>query len=105
MNNLLALLVVLSSIALPAVGATPGTPAGRVGDVPAGGDVRIHHVEHGDPNAKVSLVFVPGWATSTAIWRDQMARFSSGARVVSIDPRSQGESSIAVQAKTPEQAG
>lgn len=103
MKNLLALLVVLLSITLPAVAATQSAPAGRVGDVPVGGDVRIHYVEHGDPNAQVSLVFVPGWATSTAIWRDQMARFSSGARVVSMDPRSQGESSITMQSNTPEQ--
>ena len=104
MKSLLALLAVLLSIALPAVGATQAAPAGRVGDVPVGGDVRIHYVEHGDPNAKVTLLFVPGWATSTAIWRDQMARFSSGAaRVVAIDPRSQGESTITMQSNTPEQ--
>src|SRR5258706_10741267 len=101
MKNLLGLLALLLSIALPASGAT--APAERVGDVAVGGDVRIHYVEHGDPNAKVSLLFVPGWATSSAIWRDQMARFSSGARVVSIDPRSQGESSVTMQSNTPEQ--
>ena len=103
MKRLLAVLAVSTSIALPAAGATqPARPA-RAGDVAAAADVRIHYVEHGDPNAKVSLLFVPGWATSTAIWRDQMARFSSGARVVAIDPRSQGESTVTTQSNTPEQ--
>ena len=103
MKSLLALLVVSLVLASPAAGATQTAPAGRAGDVPVGSDVQIHYVEHGDPNAKVSLLFVPGWATSTAVWRDQMARFSSSARVVAIDPRSQGESTITMQSNTPEQ--
>lgn len=103
MKSLLALLAVLLSMTLPAVGATQTAPTGRTGDVPVGSDVRIHYVEQGDPNAKLSLLFVPGWATSTAVWRDQMARFSSSARVIAIDPRSQGESTVTVQSNTPEQ--
>lgn len=75
----------------------------RAGDIDVGDGVRIHYLEGGDPRAKTTLLFVPGWSTSSAIWRDQMTAFASRARVVSIDPRSQGESTITVKSNTPEQ--
>lgn len=103
MKSLLALLAALMSVALPAAAATHTASAARAGQVPVGSGVRIHYVEQGDPNAKVSLLFVPGWATSSSVWQDQMARFASSARVVSIDPRSQGDSTITTQSNTPEQ--
>jgi len=100
MKNLVALLAVcLPLVALPIA----ATAQPRSGDIPVAGGVRIHYVEDGVADAKVTLLFVPGWATSTAVWRDQMARFAAGARVVSIDPRSQGESTITTQSNTPEQ--
>ncbi|MEO7390608.1 MAG: alpha/beta hydrolase [Ramlibacter sp.] len=75
----------------------------REGDVPVGKDVAIHFVEAGDRQAKTTLLFVPGWGMSTAVWRDQITAFSASARVVSIDPRSQGFSTISMHSNTPEQ--
>ncbi|WP_157995606.1 alpha/beta fold hydrolase [Peristeroidobacter soli] len=68
-----------------------------------GDGVRIHYVEGGVPRATTTVLFVPGWSTSTAVWRDQMTALASRARVVSIDPRSQGDSTITVKSNTPEQ--
>jgi pimeloyl-ACP methyl ester carboxylesterase len=75
----------------------------REGDVDVGSGVRIHYVDGGDRQAKTTLLFVPGWSMSTAVWRDQMNFFADSARVVSIDPRSQGQSTVTVQSNTPEQ--
>jgi non-heme chloroperoxidase len=75
----------------------------RAGDIDVGDAVRIHYVEGGDHRAPTTLLFVPGWSMSSAVWRDQMTAFASSARVVAIDPRSQGESTITVRSNTPEQ--
>lgn len=40
---------------------------------------------------------------SVAVWQEQMTGFASTARVVSIDPRSQGQSTITTKSNTPEQ--
>lgn len=73
------------------------------GDVDVGSGVNIHYVDGGVRDAKTTILFVPGWSMSTAVWRDQMALFASDARVVAIDPRSQGKSTITPQSNTPEQ--
>src|SRR4029453_8037790 len=73
------------------------------GDVDVGSGVRIHYVDGGNRQAKTTLLFVPGWAMSTSGGRDQMNFFADPARVVSIDPRSQGQSTVTVQSNTPEQ--
>jgi microsomal epoxide hydrolase len=72
------------------------------GDITVEPDVRIHYVDAGPRNAKNTLLFVPGWSMTTAVWREQIARFSSSARVVAIDPRSQGYSTITTKSNTPE---
>lgn len=75
----------------------------REGEVAAGDGVRIHYVEGGDPAAATTILFVPGWATTTGVWRDTMAAFAPRARVVAIDPRSQGASTVTWRGNTPEQ--
>jgi non-heme chloroperoxidase len=72
------------------------------GDVTVEPGVQIHYVDAGPRDAKSTLLFVPGWSMTTAVWRDQIARFSPSARVVSIDPRSQGHSTITMRSNTPE---
>lgn len=42
----------------------------------------------GDP-----LLFVPGWTMTVGVWREQVAYFSKTNRVITIDPRSHGNSS------------
>jgi non-heme chloroperoxidase len=78
-------------------------PVTREGDIAVGDGVQIHYVEGGDRNAKTTILFIPGWSMSTAVWRDQMFGFASTSHVISIDPRSQGYSTITTQSNSPEQ--
>ncbi len=75
----------------------------KEGGVTISPSVRIHYVEGGSAEAKTTIVFIPGWTMSSAVWRQQMELFAPVARVVSIDPRSQGDSSITIESNTPEQ--
>lgn len=77
-------------------------PAFRDGDVDVDDGARIHYVEGGRRDAATTLLFVPGWATSSAVWRDAMTAFAGDVRVVAIDPRSQGASTISLRGNTPE---
>lgn len=61
--------------------------ATREGQVEVESGVRIHFVEAGDRAAKATLLFVPGWSMSSAVWRDQIARFAPLARVMSSGSR------------------
>ena len=73
-------------------------------DIDVGGGVRIHAIDAGPPEStEPPLVFVPGWRFSSAIWRDQIAMFSKGRRVIAIDSRSQGASTKTTEGNTPEQ--
>jgi microsomal epoxide hydrolase len=65
--------------------------------------VELRTVESGQASAKAPLVFVPGWGTGADIWRAQIDRFDDGRRVMSFDPRSQGESTKTTSGNTPEQ--
>lgn len=96
----LYLCVSLAWSALAVAEALPGT---RAGDVDVGEGVRIHYIQGGDRGAAATLLFVPGWSFAGSVWRDQMAAFAPAARVVAIDPRSQGDSTITVKSNTPEQ--
>ncbi len=75
----------------------------RSGAVDVGDGVKIHYVEDGARDAKTTIVFVPGFSASSAVWRGQMDAFAPKARVVAIDPRSQGDSTVTVRGNTPEQ--
>lgn len=54
-----------------------------------GDGVRLHYLEGGQGR---TIVFVPGWTMPAQIWESQTRHFSSSYRVVSLDPRAQGES-------------
>jgi microsomal epoxide hydrolase len=65
--------------------------------------VHIHYLEAGSTRAARSVLFVPGWRVSAKIWTRQLDFFvAKGFRVVAIDSRSQGGSSLAVDGNTPE---
>ena len=65
--------------------------------------VRIHYLESGSPDAPRTLLFIPGWWVSVAIWSQQLDYFAAhGFRAVAIDSRSQGESGIAAGGNAPE---
>ena len=43
------------------------------------------------------MVFVPGWTMSSEVFKAQMAYFNKKYRVITLDPRSQGRSSITLE--------
>ena len=58
--------------------------------------VRIHYLQAGPADGTHSILFIPGHLISAEIWSRQLDYFSArGYRVVAIDSRSQGESSLA----------
>jgi pimeloyl-ACP methyl ester carboxylesterase len=91
------LLYTLSIVAIPARAASV-----REGDIDVGDGVSIHYVDAGQAG-DASLLLIPGWSMSSAVWRDTIEQFASSTRVVAIDPRSQGDSTVAVKGNTPEQ--
>jgi non-heme chloroperoxidase len=104
-----ALLLTLSSFA-PRVGAATT----KSGFVKTWDGAQIHYIEAGieKTDMKVSIskrpmgeadigqalrpaiLFVPGWTMPAWIWQKQIDYFSKNYRVVAMDPRSQGESTI-----------
>lgn len=55
--------------------------------------VRLHYISEGRGE---TLLFIPGWSMPAEIWRDQIDYFSRRYRVVALDPRSQGDSQVAM---------
>lgn len=64
--------------------------------------VTIHYLHGGKESPHPTVVFVPGWTWSASIWTEQMRALADTRRVAAIDPRSQGESSKALNGNTPE---
>lgn len=83
----------------PGKASAPAEP----GYVTVAEGVRLRVVDAGDRASRTTILFIPGWGTSSAIWREEMARWGLRARVVSVDPRSQGESTVTTHSNTPEQ--
>src|SRR2546430_2914003 len=70
--------------------------------VDVGEGVSLRIIEAGQAGPGPTLVFIPGWSTGADIWREQIDRFASTYRVISFDPRSQGQSTITTNGDTPE---
>jgi microsomal epoxide hydrolase len=60
-------------------------------------------VEAGDPTGHSPIIFIPGWSAGADIWRGQVDRFKNTSRIISFDPRSQGQSTKTLSGNTPEQ--
>ena len=91
---LLALLLspTIAAAAVSTQGFTPGADG-----------VRIHILQAGPAGAAHILLLVPGWQTSAYIWSAQLDYFSNrGYRVIAMDPRSQGGSSVVQSGNAPE---
>ena len=71
--------------------------ASKVGErkVDVGEGVSLRVIEVGPAGPRPTLVFIPGWSTGADIWREQIDRFAPTYRVISFDPRSQGQSASA----------
>jgi len=65
--------------------------------------VELRVIEGGQRTARPPIVFIPGWSTGADIWRGQIQRFGTAYRVISFDPRSQGQSTKTTTGNTPEQ--
>jgi non-heme chloroperoxidase len=73
---------------------------GRVTTAP---DIAIHYREAGPADAQQQMLLIPGWRINSSIWSGQLTYFSSqGYRVVAIDSRSQGGSTVVQQGNAPE---
>jgi non-heme chloroperoxidase len=55
--------------------------------------VRLHYIAEGTGK---TLLFVPGWLMPAEIWRHQIDYFARKYRVIAFDPRSQGDSQVAL---------
>jgi microsomal epoxide hydrolase len=65
--------------------------------------VSLHVLDAGRTTARPTLVLIPGWRLTAAIWRRQLDTLSRDRRVVAVDPRSQGDSTMTGDGDTPEQ--
>jgi microsomal epoxide hydrolase len=65
--------------------------------------VSLRVTEVGNANSNPPLIFIPGWSAGANIWQNQIDRFENAYRVISFDPRSQGDSTKTASGNTPEQ--
>lgn len=63
---------------------------------------RIHYLQAGQSPDAPALVLIPGWTLTASLWHEQLQRFSPQRRVIAVDSRSQGASSIMLTGNTPE---
>jgi non-heme chloroperoxidase len=90
----------LASALAATIPAMADTSAGYV---PGADSVRIHYLQAGPADAKHDLLLVTGWQTSAYIWSQQLDYFSlHGYRVIAMDPRSQGGSTVVQSRNAPE---
>lgn len=73
------------------------------GFVAGAGKIEIHYRQAGPRRAAHTLLLIPGWRVSSLIWTGQLRYFAGlGDRVVAIDSRSQGGSTVVYSHNTPE---
>jgi non-heme chloroperoxidase len=72
----------------------------RMVQVASGVSLRV--LEAGKSDNKPVLVFIPGWSTNADVWRNQIETFAKTHRVITFDPRSQGQSRKMTAGNTPE---
>ena len=83
--------------------ASPTSARAQERIVPVDTGVSLRVVDLGRSTGEPALVLIPGWGTSAEIWREQAGRLSARRRVIVVDPRSQGASTITADGLTPEQ--
>jgi microsomal epoxide hydrolase len=86
-----------------AIVASPVQAAMSESVVPGSDGARIHLLQDGPGAAARTLLLIPGWLTSATIWRAQIRYFAArGERVIALDSRSQGASSVVYSHNDPE---
>jgi non-heme chloroperoxidase len=101
-----AFLLLLISFCLPAaLPARSNDKDGREsGFVTTADNIRIHYIAAGTasaPGSSPAILFIPGWTMPAWIWDPQMDYFSKKFRVVAMDPRSQGDSTMTDEGDSP----
>lgn len=66
----------------------------QVGGTPPAGAATNGKVSISSVHQQPAILFVPGWTMPAWIWQKQIDYFSKNYRVVAMDPRSQGESTM-----------
>lgn len=92
---LFLLLMLLSPTAFAqSTAGSAAAPRTKGGFITTSDGIKIHYLEAGPKQAaSPAILFVPGWTMPAWIWEKQIEHFSRTHRVVSMDPRGQGESS------------
>jgi pimeloyl-ACP methyl ester carboxylesterase len=96
------LIFLIAGITLSAAVVRADLASLRERKVDVGESVSLRVIEAGKPGDEAALVFIPGWSTGADIWRHQIDTFAKTHRVISFDPRSQGESTKTTSGNTPE---
>lgn len=92
----------VSFLARSAVGQVQNEVKIRQGYATTATGVRIHYLESGSGVSARTLVLIPGWRLPAYLWDRQLKSFATIARVIALDPRSQGESTKTPDGDTPE---
>ena len=95
-------LCLIPAICLGSMRARAESNSGSSRMMEVGGGVSLRVIDAGKPGDGPTLVFIPGWSTGADIWRRQIDMFAKTHRVISFDPRSQGESTKTTSGNTPE---
>jgi pimeloyl-ACP methyl ester carboxylesterase len=95
-------LCLIPAICFGALGARAESKAGSSRMMQVADGVSLRVLEAGKPDDRPALVFIPGWSTGADIWKHQIDTFSKAHRVITFDPRSQGESTKTTNGNTPE---
>ncbi|MFC4764244.1 alpha/beta fold hydrolase [Dyella koreensis] len=96
-------LVTVLALTLPVAASAATTPAAiRDGEFVTSDGAHIHYLQAGTRDTEPALVLIPGWTLTTTLWRGQLDTFSSSRRVIAVDSRSQGASSLMQTGNTPE---
>jgi microsomal epoxide hydrolase len=74
----------------------------REGTTTVHSTVHIHYLESGPRAASRALVLIPGWRLPAFLWSEQLTAFAPTIRVIAIDPRSQGPSTVTSEGNSPE---
>ena len=85
-------LIVVVILAFAAISFSAFAQAGDFIEVEPG--VEIYYVEKGEGSP---ILFVPGWTFTTEVFEHQLDYFSKTNRVIVIDPRSQGRSTVTLE--------
>ena len=65
-----------------------------------GDGVRLHYLEagpRGRKSARHTIILIPGWSMPASIWSAQLSDLGRHWRIIALDPRGQGRSSVPLQ--------